>query len=322
MAEGVVKRFGARALVGFSFVSALITVVLGAREILDLRGPGWSVVFALFACFVAAGAIIAVVVLQWWHHVDEDEAWKKYNAEHQKLIDAHQAEISVVARAARYDAALPHIHNAFHVLRDADAIIREAVPGNSSQPIYHPLLVNSLAHFASAWNAVTGVACRVAVKELVSNVDQSNTVIDLSTDARHFDVRHWIRSAPAPRASADAPTPLSENSDFKIVMDQGDDRRFFFSNDLDRTPGYINPHRRPDGQAHEYNAAMVWPVQRRLDDHKVRLLGFLCVDSIDREVFREASDFHLGAAFADTLYSLLSAEQALRSPQPVPTQTH
>jgi hypothetical protein len=58
---------------------------------------------------------------------------------------------------------------------------------------------------------------------------------------------------------------------------------------------------------------MVWPIQKAeiepgngSDSIGFDMLGFLCVDSLGRDVFQFDNDFHLGAGYADALYTHLS----------------
>lgn len=142
------------------------------------------------------------------------------------------------------------------------------------------------------------------MKELTASADAPPTVE--ATDVRFFNVVTAYRHDGSTNPAKDAPTPLHANSDFQHVWNPEGPGRCFFSNDLDKEHNYSNSHRVGSPDEYDYNATIVWPIQFRQTDGRVRLWGFLCVDSRQRGVFEYHNDFALGAAYADTLYTVLS----------------
>jgi len=205
----------------------------------------------------------------------------------------------------------PFLHEAFHTLRDASYSIRE---GNSEE-MQLTLLVKSLDHVAIAFSSITGAPCRMCVKLLIA-ADDAPGEVTLSEDAnnadeRWFNVKTLYRHDGSHDPAKDQPTPLYRNSDFRQVWDQKHNSRCFFSNDLDAEPNYVNDHRAGNANDFEYNSTIVWPIQKKKLSGNVDLIGYLCVDSLQKNAFQYNNDFYLGAAYADSLYMVL----AMRRPQ-------
>jgi hypothetical protein len=155
---------------------------------------------------------------------------------------------------------------------------------------------------ARAFTTTTGVKCRLTIKQVIVE-DEVETVYvqDLSRS-------EGCRLDPALDSVAD-------NTDFEILL-AGDDN-YFLSNDLEqlrKDGSYKNSHAQP-GSPLSYNSTVVWPIRKVFDDIQSifglgvpsewqDLLGFLCVDSNEVEVFDDA-DVQMGAAIADSLYTVL-----------------
>jgi len=156
------------------------------------------------------------------------------------------------------------------------------------------------------FSVVTGAPCRMVIKELLATADAPD---NFDFDERFFTVRTFVRHTGTYSGPTDGPSPLHLNSDFLQVFDPMQDKRCFFSNDLDAEDNYANPHRRGDPSTFDYSSTIVWPIQREKSHDVVGIIGFLCVDSKQKGVFRYANDFDLGAAYADTLYTVLSMRE-------------
>ena len=210
-------------------------------------------------------------------------------------------------RKARFAEAQDWIHQAYHELRDA---MWGAVHGETDRAVQTALQM-SLKSFAAAWSLVTGAACRVCVVELYcenANAEPKDDAFCVKVRCRHEMLKE--REGPADR--------LKDNSDFYLLWSDPAER-WFMCNDLTKAlkNGYRNSPWTPDGVAQktlDYFAACVWPIRKWLvpipsegESHKTQdLVGYLCVDSKTRGIFRDRYDFHLGAAYADTLYSFLT----------------
>lgn len=292
LAKGLnrVPRWLIVAMAAISPVATLCTLVLGLKALLGLNGPNWATALAAAVGLILVAAFATVFV--------------------QQYLLSHQ-----YARNARTAVALPTIHDALHDLRDAAFSIQEG----DAEATYSDILQRSLGHMAMAFSTITGTPCRMCIKELLATADAPAELnFDEETDPRWFTVRTIFRHDGATGGTNDDPTPLHDNTDFRRIWDRNDEAPCFFSNDLDAEPGYTNPHRAGDPHNFQYNAAIVWPIQKRKERGRIHLVGFLCLDALQRHVFQYHNDFDLGAGYADTLYTVLRLRrEALRAtPEP------
>lgn len=290
---------GYRKVSAFMFpVSAIIGIVLGVRELFGLDGPGWAVVLAVFDALLVVAVVVALYAEQ-----------HRHRKELAGLGEVHNAELAKYQRNARVAVALPTIHDAYHCLRDAAVRMHE---GDTEHAVQERL-IQSLSHMTRAFSAITGAPCRMSVKELHATPDAPDRA-DAAADVRFFEVGTCYRHDGSTNAVTDAPTPPGENADFRNVWDPEQTDRCFFANDIDAVRGYVNPHRQGDPKEFSYNSTIVWPIQSRRDRTRVGLFGYLCVDSKQKGIFEYHNDFDLGAAYADSLYSVLAVARQAHPP--------
>lgn len=325
--------------------ASVATLVLGARDLWNLQGPGWAKVLAYFAVFLVVGSLTMVFVLQrrhnrffQWLKQDNErqisEAKRAYDAasaeaqtqaerrqselreEHERRLadlrseyDQRQAELELrYRRQAGADLVLPSIHQAQHHLRDATYSLVTQEPRSASER-----LAASLAEMAAAFSIITGSACRASIK-LLNLASDAPPEIDPLRNPEFLYVTTLCRHDHTNPRATRGPDPLMGNTDFMQVWDVETPGTCFFSNDLDQLDPYENSHRTGKPRSSwAYNSAMVWPIQKAGipsgdgdDDLGFDMLGFFCVDSLARNQFRFDNDFHLGAGYADALYTYLS----------------
>lgn len=304
LADRAIARFGT-AIVVLTFLATVTTLILGIRELLDLHGPGWAIVLAVFTVLLTTAAVTVVYVEQGRRRTEISGVREQHATERDRLVEHYESELDRFRRDARVALALPDVHRAFEELREAQALLSDGEAG----PPFTGRLMASLRAMTQAFSVIVGAPCRMSVKELIAD-ESAPDEMDWPGDVRWFTVRTLYRNEAPTDPTKDDPSPLSENTDFKRIWDPFDTAlgRCFFSNDLDTDPpDYHNPHRPRGAPDPEYNASIVWPIQRRLESPKVDLIGYLCVDTQAKGVFRHGNDFHLGAAYADTLFWVLSA---------------
>jgi hypothetical protein len=205
-------------------------------------------------------------------------------------------------RAARHADAAQQLHEAMHKLRDAAFVqlLNRGTAGHESE--FLGLLRECSTAVSRAFTTTTGAKCRVTIKQvIVKDGVETVYVQDLSRSEGSRPVR-----------TLDS---VADNTDFEILLEGGED--YFLSNDLAQLReknNYKNSHAQPDSPL-PYNSTVVWPIRKVLVDALSAaelgavsdwqdLLGFLCVDCKEVEVFDNA-DVQMGAALADSLYSVL-----------------
>jgi hypothetical protein len=201
-----------------------------------------------------------------------------------------------------------------HFLRNT---IAELPQMNEAQLISN--LERILGDIANVFTMVTRTHCRACIKVLVA---APNTPPEMFRDRKlllhHLMVRTYARDPASATIQFDESADYVEmNTDFTQVF-KNPKQRYFFSNDLKKdllANQYKNSHI-PDNYEIkskpwplDYSSTMVWPIQKMMysdGEPTPAVFGFLCVDSRSRNVFKEAYDFHLGAAIADALYTYTS----------------
>ena len=267
---------GNRVLSGIEVAGSATSVVLFVGAVCGLFGDGplWSTVLVCWLLMISS-ALIALVVIQERR----------------------------VARRVRYAVAAEAIHGAAHLIRDAEAGI---LNDQASTSVTVPLVRDALTEVARAFTLITGSPCRACLKEVHY---PQHTAISISADTlRELRVSTLCRDgAGGPPSPADERDHfVSDNTDFEVLFMKRWKHRWFVSNDLTQETNYKNSSW-SDDRPHDYAATCVWPVQKT-DDTEAGVhdtLGFLCIDTLDVDVFDERFDFHVGAAVADSFYPLL-----------------
>jgi hypothetical protein len=174
-----------------------------------------------------------------------------------------------------------------------------------------------LASISAAMGLITGVRCRVCIKELLGHGTKypyeldDLYVVDYCRDDRFADPetpgsRDWVK----------------DNTDFEALLRRAEPPKFV-SNDIHDVPGYKNSHFAPGMREYPYRSVMVLPIRRRLSSpltaEQVKsltpeqdVIGFLCIDSKEPDVFDERLDVEFAAVFADAAYPMLTTRRELR----------
>jgi hypothetical protein len=295
------RSIGTMTLGAIALVSGLITIVLGIKTLWDLEGPGWAIVLAWFVSAMVVLSLVTLLAQQVRHANRMAGRQADHEAAIERLVVQQKVDLQAQDRSARYATAFPLIHESLHLLRDAAVAIDrgappEAIPG---------LISASLKPFSRAFDVITGSPTRACVKVLTGATDAPETV-NVASDQRYLLVSTFARDSGSNPPGTSGPDPLTANTDFLTVWDPNQPGRCFFSNDLDKEQGYLNPHRPPGQVDPDYNATIVWPIQKKWSDIEIDLWGYLCIDSRQRGCFARDLDFEVGAAIADTLYTVLS----------------
>lgn len=289
------------ATTALAIVASLTTVALGARDLWNLQGPGWAKVLAYFAVAMVVGSIALVFALQVRHN-----RWiQQLKADNSRKVGDLEEKFQ---RRAAVDLALPSIHRAHHLLRDASYALMNSEPTSARDG-----LAGSLAEMANAFSTVTGHTCRASIKLLKLAADAPEEV-DPLRDAEFLYVSTLCRHDHTNPPSTRGPDQLNGNTDFMQVWDIEAPGTCFLANDLDQVDPYENSHRTNKARdTWAYNSTMVWPIQKSeihadgaSESIGFDMLGFFCVDSLERGIFKRDNDFHLGAAYADSVYTHLA----------------
>ena len=202
-------------------------------------------------------------------------------------------------REARYAPAMLPMRKAYGEIANASWNLFQ---NESSQDAFRVRLRESLRRFAEAFTLITGSQCRACIK-----VIQAATEPVVSQDLVVSTLCRDNEGVEPPRHTPDR---IGDNTDFKQIFTEN--KTCFFSNDLigQLNHGYRNSHWQESDIENgmlDYVATIVWPIERGdtspFDQQAHReIIGFLCVDTLQKGSFLQTYDDALGAAFAQALY--------------------
>lgn len=209
----------------------------------------------------------------------------------------------VFSRKARYAEASFFFHKTTHSIRDAfDLTEAENKEGTLLK------IQAALDGFSSAISMITGASCRVCIKQILEK-----------NEGEEYFTQTFVRSnTNRYNEKKDSPQELFKNSDFFYIVRENAD--MYFSNNLKKESAYNNsswPGVSTERDAYikakkyDYISSISWPIQggaplsEESQKNKPELIGFLCIDSLTKNIFDRRYDKQLGLMFADSLYPLL-----------------
>jgi hypothetical protein len=208
-------------------------------------------------------------------------------------------------REIRYGRAMVPIHKAFESLANASWTLLE---GDGSEESFLLHLRESLRFLAEAFSLITNEACRASVK-----MTSGSAIGDAPDKAMDVEVVTLCRNTGEDEAPHPERDRIGNNTDFRQIFAENTD--YFFSNNLPAqlNKGYQNSHwteRVIQTETFPYRATIGWPISRsrqidRRAPQERDVIGFLCVDTQAVNVFNEAYDIPLGAAFSQALHLTL-----------------
>lgn len=235
------------------------------------------------------------------------------------LKDTNQKELVKFSRKARYAEIIPMLNSAFSYL---DGVYRDI---NSTEKDYLVAFRDYSTRICQVFSKITGADCCVCIK--INNnppkdaINESNPVfsyysIDLVRDSLRTDREDCNQSQ----------HPYRNNTDFDKIFKsiKTDEGRYFLCNDLLSLPIYENtsferydlPSKAyPPGISREdkertwplkYKSTIVAPICPSIakDRQSEKLLGFICVDSDQINIF-EKEDAELLIGCADGIWNIL-----------------
>lgn len=220
------------------------------------------------------------------------------------------------SRKARYAEATYSIHSCVHFLRDLHFDLENI----QKKVDCKQALSKVVTSFANAFSLVTGTHCRACIKTIeIRNISPEKfyTIIDKKEQVNYLFVNTFCRDTITANNHRDEYIhPVISNTDFlELYLDI--DKRFFFCNNIDVYKGTYQNSSAQSGKKLSYRSTIVWPIRRlvygqdggekAILNQEQDIIGFLCVDSGRRNVFRSNYDIELGAIVADSLFVFLKS---------------
>lgn len=254
-------------------VAAVITIGAVPIAFLGIGNPGIANIFAIYICLIASISWILLIIREFTY-----------------------------SRKARYAEASKSMHNSFHALKNAWS----ALHNNDSDDTILQFIKISLTNFSQSFTLITGVHCRVCIKQLVFYNDQAEP------KERGFITNDLCRSEDEPTSVNQGIDWISDNTDFYDLLNN--QKGYFFHGNLPGYKGYKNSHWTEDvwsSKKFPYVSTIVWAIRHTDQPNSDFVfgqdtIGFLCMDSKARNAFNERYDIDIGASYADVLYMILN----------------
>jgi hypothetical protein len=273
-------------------VNVLTLVVVATPLIFSRNTPNWFLMVQAWVLLVVLVCLIRVY---------------RFNGELRRFERQSTRLEYKVKRNRRMFNNFETYHDAFHNLRDAHHELLRALdePSSTRFLLEHAQqkIQASLVRFAEFYSSHVGSNCHASIKQIVPSFEGNG---DQTKEANidQFEILAIFRSHPEGILPTFNRVPLSLNSDFVDILHQK--RRYFFSSDLRLEKNYRNATL---GIPPRYLSTIVWPI--RLTPESTGpigfdTLGFLCIDSQDPNAFQQRQHVYLGAAYADSLWVVLS----------------
>ncbi|SFN92991.1 hypothetical protein SAMN05428949_3886 [Chitinophaga sp. YR627] len=160
--------------------------------------------------------------------------------------------------------------------------------------------------------------CSVSVKvPITGNVCENTIVLNLCRDSEHATIRDTL-------TYNEIKHTIIGNTPFQKILNgviTGNSKKFVYKNDNIRaSEDYENTSRSayPDEQL-PYNSEIVYPLIPTISVNKSNydMLGFLCIDCIDKEKFDDKYDVAIIKCASDRLYDLIVKRNYLKSVKPI-----
>lgn len=224
------------------------------------------------------------------------------------------------SRRARYAEALYNIHSGVHFLRDYFSEINQL-----SELDCKNKLSNVVTVFAHAFSIVTGTHCRGSIEILslgVISEDDFEKITDKNERVKYLQAITFCRDEISSLCMSETILdecvhPLAGNSDFhELFLDHT--KRYYLCNDTTSGNYQSTAGQRTTGNLN-YKSILVLPIRRCMyEQDKVNhtkakyggneghdIIGYLCIDSMRRNVFNKEHDVEMGAIIADSLFTFI-----------------
>ncbi|QDT06909.1 hypothetical protein K227x_53320 [Rubripirellula lacrimiformis] len=226
----------------------------------------------------------------------------------------------------RYARAFELVHLAVHAIRDE---LQRTLPDGDDEDARNQSIkdcVEAVLNCLSiGFSMITGGRCRATLKTLEVDVPQElkGKTLDDGDLAKYGKVVTFCRDP--------ITSQLIAENDLGSSIDLQENDRFFDLYKSSRTRFWINNDVKLDnsrrtkpekyGSCLPYSSQMIWPIRhtrkgkadanhaKRVTLKEQDLIGFLIVDSPEKNCFNKLFDFDVGAIVADALYIYLDSVQ-------------
>lgn len=287
----------------------------------------WKENGLLAICFLGICMIIALIsnyllTVKFQRGLDQERSYfKEKEAAFQKKESEQNVLFEDLQRKAKYADVFPRLNKAFSSLHNAE---RSDISSTNEQK-FKEAFKDFCTTLSQVFTNLTGHECHVCIKIPIKTGNNNKKADKLKAKTLVRDSLILNRDEIDGKTNIDH--LLSKNTDFEYIFQniQTEKGRYFFCNDLPQEKGYKNTSFLAYGQSitffHENASATErendWPLKYRATVNAAvcpgiteqrnsgTLVGFLCVDSPNKNVFIQAYDAEIISGCADGLYNPL-----------------
>lgn len=305
------------------FIELGLHVFIGIGIFFKIMPNEWNINGVLWFVFISISLIIALIsnlinTITYRNDVKaKDESFKKQVDQYEAKLLKLENELCENERFARYSKFFPHLNKAFSEMHNT---VRAE---NLDVTLHKDAFKEFCTKLSQIFTTVKGVECHVCIK-IISIEGKNNNKIDkllATTFVRDLLILN--------RDSIDdmkIKHQISNNTDFKYIFNNinSEKGRYFFSNNLAAIPYYRNTsflkkiqdlssldnlslEEKEKKWPLEYFSTINAPICPGITSQRSNstLLGFLCIDSKQKDVFNENVDAEIISGCADGLYNSL-----------------
>jgi hypothetical protein len=304
----------------------LLTKLLPEKWLENIKETGWGLIILLGISVLSLLFINYLLTLGYAKEIANREqnfsdTISEIVENNNKKISELNKEIVKLEKNARYADVIPMLNIAFQELHNA---IRR---NHADKRMYHEYFEKCCQSLEKVFSRVTGVDCHVCIKMTSFTNDQIPSHSKVEKRVNNLEMKTYCRSLHLSNAriqidQSKVSHPITENTDFEdVFMKKGD---CFFCNDLTEKDEYKNSSVKPQNHGsyfvfpkgtsreHKINnwplpyratiVAPILPTVKETSEERI-ILGMLCVDSKEPNVFNEDLDKHIMIGCADGLYN-------------------
>jgi len=215
---------------------------------------------------------------------------KRQTGELTGLLKAKEEEIERhIDQILRFGKIIDHFHKITHIYRDTVLNILTSEQEEEINRSFNWFFNQLLNIYREIFVLLTGTndIC-TSFKLFVGDKD----VITFCRDSLSFSARDDLDRRKTYN--------IDKNTDFQQLFYI--QRACFIENDLEALDGYINERQ---NWSDYYKSTVVAPVRRQVDDNRFHFAGFLCVDSLKKDVFEPDPSKAISLGLADVLYPMI-----------------
>lgn len=178
------------------------------------------------------------------------------------------------------------------------------------------ILVKVCDKLRDIFDKITKTHCCISIKVVEGNDDGTtemtpNQINELPVHNIVRDSNHSSRDTEEYKSKKHY---IRENTAFSTIIGNLGKKWFYLNNDIDVENSYSTTSPYTDDDPLPYKSELVRPIVKKIDDQKFSFIGFLCVDSEEKNVFqKEGVQMEITTMMVDILYWVITSNNYIKN---------